>query len=482
MQTVDWIILAAFGLLLLGIVIFTNRITKSVAGFLSSERCAGRYLLTIATSMAFCSAIGIVGQFEGFYRNGISGIWWNMLMMPIGTILALSGWVTYRYRQTRSLTMAQFLEKRYSRKFRIFAGFIAFISGMLNCAVFPLVTAHFLVYFLDLPQVTFFTFGPWECSTHFLVMLIMVSMGVTLAIAGGQITIMVTDFFQGTIGTIALLAMVGLLLYTVGWSTLMTTLKASEDIRVLETVDGEEVEYPQWYEDRVNPVREHHAALEAEMPGVFALLREHPEVFDALGQGVEKARVLASQKREVELIGLELVAADYEADAELADALEAGVVEAKAVALEAANGLLADEDTENDQDAEALKSLANDPSVLTQAARSYRSTRLLVNEDYPDMVTILERAEDASMMNPSKLGNEGAFSIPFFVMMGLILISQTGVWQGGSGYLTAARTPHEGRMGSILGGWRWMTITLGTISAVTLVYCVIWNANFSQEQ
>ncbi|MBB6431239.1 sodium:solute symporter family protein [Algisphaera agarilytica] len=482
MQTVDWIIIAAFGLLLVGIVIFTNRITKSVAGFLSSERCAGRYLLTIANSMAFCSAIGIVGGFEGTYRNGITSIWWGMLMMPIGTILALTGWVTYRYRQTRSLTMAQFLEKRYSRKFRIFAGFVAFISGMLNCAVFPLVTAHFLVYFLDLPQVTYFTLGPWECGTHFLVMLVMVSLGVILAISGGQITIMVTDFFQGTIGTVALLAMIALLLSTVGWSTLMTTLKASEDIRVLETTGGDQLEYPVWYQERVAPVREHHAALEAAMPGVFEVLRDNPEVFDALGQGVEEARVLAAEKRELDLVGLELAAADYEEDADLAKALETGVAEAKAVALDNANALLADDDAENDSKAEALLTLANGSAVLTQAARSYRSTRLLVNEDYPDMVRILERAEDASMMNPSKLGNEGAFSVPFFIMMGLIMISQVGVWQGGSGYLTAARTPHEGRMGGILSGWRWMTITLGSVAAVTLIYCTIWNANYVQEQ
>ena len=31
--------------------------------------------------------------------------------------------------QTRALTMAQFLEMRYSKKFRTYAGIVAFVSG-----------------------------------------------------------------------------------------------------------------------------------------------------------------------------------------------------------------------------------------------------------------------------------------------------------------------------------------------------------------
>jgi len=479
LDPIDWIIVGAFGLLLVAIVVVTNRLTKSVAGFLSSERCAGRYLLTVASSMAFCSAIGVVGGFEGGYRNGISGMWWGMLMMPVGTLLALSGWVTYRYRQTRSLTMAQFLEKRYSRRFRVFAGFVAFFAGMLNCAVFPLVTAHFLVYFLGLPEQ--FGVAGIELSTHFWVMAVMVSLGVTLALAGGQITIMVTDFFQGTIGTVALIGMMGLVLSTVGWSDLLQTLKVSEDVRVLKTEAGD-LTYPQWYLAKVAPVREHHAALESAQPGVFGLMRAHPSVLDGLAGGVEAARKIAAESRGTGLERLELTPGDYAADAVLSAALTTGVDGAAVAARSAADALLADDLEENDAEAAQLRLLAESPTTLRAAAERFGATRLLVEEDYPDMVEVLDRAQGASMMNPSKLGNEGAFSVPFFIMMGLVLISQTGVWQGGSGYLTAARTPHEGKMGAVLGNWRWMTITLGSTAAVVLVYCLVWNVRFANEQ
>ncbi|MEM6551142.1 MAG: hypothetical protein AAF750_03340 [Planctomycetota bacterium] len=562
MQTIDWLIVAGFGVLLAGIVVYTNRITRSVAGFLSSERCAGRYLLTIANSMAFCSAIGIVAGYEGAYQNGITNLWWGMLMMPVGTILALTGWVTYRYRQTRSLTMAEFLEKRYNRRFRIFAGFVAFFSGLLNCAVFPLVTAHFLVFFFQFPPT--FTLAGVELSTHFCVMLVMVSLGVTLAVSGGQITIMVTDFFQGTIGTFALLSMIGLLIFTVGWSDLMTTLKRSEDVRVLQTDQGE-MTYPKWYRQRVAPIREHHAAMEQQLPGIFAAIRSAPAVLDALGKGYDAARQLAETQREAAgetVYEVDLQPEDFAANAALADALAAsvpGVAQAAqasaaeqrqagdavgrtaaewlealvstgqldrevvrsvtrdlrdaaatgqnnpyATELAGLQGVLAMSDADGPaalvrldelrralrakslaiagRRAGVLERLAEQPELIVAAGERFKHTRLLVAKKYPDMMGVLERAEGASMMNPAKLGNEGPFSVPFFIMQAIITISLTGVWQGGSGYLTAARTPHEGRMGGILGGWRWMTISLGGVAVVMLVYCTVWNQRFAEEQ
>jgi len=201
---IDWIIIAVFFAFLIAIAIFTKRMTRSVAGFLSSERLAGRYLLTIAQSMAFIAAIGIIGNFEQIYRNGLGGMWWGMMFLPVNSIIAMSGFVIYRYRETRVLTMAQFIQTRYSRRLRVFSGFLGFLSGVLNCAVFPMVTARFLIYFLRLPE-TFSLFGI-NLPTYHTTMLLMVSSAVIMAISGGQITIMVTDFFQGVIVTVVFMA------------------------------------------------------------------------------------------------------------------------------------------------------------------------------------------------------------------------------------------------------------------------------------
>lgn len=331
MSTLDWIIVAGFFLCLALIATVTNRMSQSVAGFLSCERLAGRYLLTVSQSMAFIAAVAIIGNFESIYRNGLGGHWWGLMFVPVTMIIALSGFVVYRYRETRALTMAQFLQMRYSRRLRVFAGILGFFSGVLNCAVFPMVTANFLLYFFQLPET--YTFLGVALPTYHSLMFFMVGFAVLMAVAGGQVTILVTDFFQGVIVTAGFLVAGAFIVIKLGWTRILDTLLASEHL--------------------ANPAA-------SELVGNFA------------------------------------------------------------------------------------------------------------------------RPEGASMLNPFKMDSLPDFGVPFFIMMLLLQIFRTGVWQGGAGYMTAARTPHEARMGGILGNWRGLLVGLGTTGMALGAYVVVWNPEFSE--
>jgi Na+/proline symporter len=52
LHAVDLGIILVILVVILGFALYTRRYTKSVADFLSANRCAGRYLLTIAAGMA----------------------------------------------------------------------------------------------------------------------------------------------------------------------------------------------------------------------------------------------------------------------------------------------------------------------------------------------------------------------------------------------------------------------------------------------
>lgn len=414
MELLDWIIVGVFAISLVAIAIITNRMTKSVAGFLSSERSAGRYLLTIAQSMAFLSAIGMVGGFEGYYRNGIGGMWWGMLMMPVGIIIALSGWVAYRYRQTRAMTMAQFLEMRYSKKFRIFAGLIAFFSGVLNCAVFPMVTANFLIYFLGLPMS--FDFLGMAVPMYQTVMFVMIGAAVLLAIAGGQNTIMVTSFFQGAVTSAALL---GCLIFTVvhfGWTGIMDTLTNSEKFGTQKDIG------PEWFFEKEN-IQQQLVSAEVDFTET---LKAHPEAIDSL-----------------------IAAPENFIQSEAASAL-------------------------NFKPA-TLQLMVSDPDATLSLSRMGENT-------YPDMIGRLDRPKGVSMINPFKQGGLPDFGPAFFIMMTILFVAKTGVWQGGSGFMTAAKSAHEAKMGNILGSWRWLLITLGTIGIVIACYTLLWNPAYAEQQ
>ena len=224
---IDWTIIGTLLALLLGIAFLSKSLTRSVAYFLAGNRCAGRYLLTMADGMAGLGAISIAANFEQFYEAGFAAAWWGQILAPIGLVLALSGFVIYRYRETRAMTMAQFFEVRYSRRFRIFACILAFLSGILNYGIFPAVTARFIIYFCGLPE-QIEVLG-WTLPTLAPVMLFLLSLALTLTLLGGQIAIIITDFLQGQFVQIVILISFFVMLSQISWSDLITGLQMAPE-------------------------------------------------------------------------------------------------------------------------------------------------------------------------------------------------------------------------------------------------------------
>ncbi|MEZ6084133.1 MAG: sodium:solute symporter [Phycisphaerae bacterium] len=173
----------------------TKKHTRSVADFLAAGRSAGRYIITVSEGAAALGAITVVATYEKFYQAGFSAQWWDIPNLSTGFVIALTGWVIYRFRQTRAMTMAQFFEMRYSRNFRIFAGVLAFVAGLINFGIFPAVGARFFIYFCGLPH-TFVAFGI-TVSTFVVTMLLLIGVSLIFTFVGGQIAVIVTDFIQG---------------------------------------------------------------------------------------------------------------------------------------------------------------------------------------------------------------------------------------------------------------------------------------------
>ncbi|HSW46964.1 MAG TPA: sodium:solute symporter [Phycisphaerae bacterium] len=215
LQTVDWLIVFALFASLVTVVAGTRKYMRGVADFLSAGRCGGRYVLCVSEGMAGMGAITLLAFWQMYSQGGFTSIWWNLPNWPLIYVLSLTGWVLYRIRRTRAMTMAQFLEMRYSKRFRICAGFLAFLSGLVNFGIFPGVNAMFFVYFCGLPK-TVMLLGH-DVATFPLVMACSLSISLFCTFCGGQIAIIVTDFLQGVFSQVVLITTCIVLLLTIGW-------------------------------------------------------------------------------------------------------------------------------------------------------------------------------------------------------------------------------------------------------------------------
>lgn len=197
MKTIDWLIL----LLPLGLVMYaahrTRKYVRGVADFLSAGRICGRYVICVADVATALAVISLVATVEVNYRTGFAMSFWQNLLVPITIVMSLTGYCTYRFRETRAMSIGQFLEMRYNRPLRIFAASLRTISEMLANMICPAVAARFFITFLDLPPEI--RLGGVTISTFSLIILITLSMAIAIIWCGGTLALVITDTIQGLI-------------------------------------------------------------------------------------------------------------------------------------------------------------------------------------------------------------------------------------------------------------------------------------------
>lgn len=224
LHIIDWIVFGGIVGALFGFAIYLRRLTTNVSDFIAANRCAGRYLLTMAEGSEAIGAITMVAMFEKYYQSGLCGLWWQSMMLLAVFIFSTTGWIAYRYRQTRALTLPQFLEMRYSHKFRLFVGVLSTISGIINYGIYPAIGARFVVYFFGFP-IHMVNFMGLELNlTLGAVMLVMIAVAMMFALLGGQVSVLVTDFVQGTLLKYGALIIVGVIVVFLKWDVFETTM------------------------------------------------------------------------------------------------------------------------------------------------------------------------------------------------------------------------------------------------------------------
>ena len=248
MTGLDWGILILFPLGLLVAALYTRPHAGSVSGFLAANRCAGRYLIAVAYGMAQLGVISLVWYWQQNYDVAFTSIFWGLMEGPAMIIIALSGWVIYRYRQTRAMTLAQFFEMRYSRKFRVFAGLVAFGSGIINYGIFPAVAARFFIALCGLPDAVMI--GETTIGTFPILMGLMLGIALLFVFIGGQVAVIVTDFLQGSFANVVFLAVIAYILWIFPWSRIETALlvDAQAGRSLVDPFDlGKEENFNVWY-------------------------------------------------------------------------------------------------------------------------------------------------------------------------------------------------------------------------------------------
>ncbi len=212
---IDYVVLFVPLTFVMYMAFYSRKYIRGVVDFLSTGRLCGRYLISVAGVAGGLSIIGLVAYVETHYKTGFALAFWQNLALPVTVIMGLTGFFFYRYRQTKALSIGQFLEMRYSRKFRMFAAALRSISEILANMIMPAVAARFFIYVLDLPQ--HFTFLGIEFNTFGTLILVCLIMALSIICFSGDLGITITDTLQGLLMYPLLVAFIVFCLCKFSW-------------------------------------------------------------------------------------------------------------------------------------------------------------------------------------------------------------------------------------------------------------------------
>ncbi len=111
---------------------------------------------------------------------------------------------------------------RYSRRFRVFAGFLCWITGILNFGIFPAVAARFFIYFCGLPD--YFNVAGVSLSTFATIMAVDLILALMFVTKGGQISVMITECMQGIFCGFAFIVVSAAIILNLEWSQVVHAL------------------------------------------------------------------------------------------------------------------------------------------------------------------------------------------------------------------------------------------------------------------
>ena len=216
MSWIDWVITIVPVGFVLWLGWHVRKYIIGVSDYLVAGRVCHRYVISTANMANALGLVTLAAYVEVHYKTGFAMSFWQSLMTPLGVVLSLTGYCIYRFRETRAMSLGQFLEMRYNRSLRIFACFLRSIAEMMANIIMPAIAARFFIYYLGLPEKVNL-FG-WQCPTFLIIVIITLTMAISLICMGGTLSIIVTDTMQGLLFFPVILIFILFILSKFSWS------------------------------------------------------------------------------------------------------------------------------------------------------------------------------------------------------------------------------------------------------------------------
>jgi solute:Na+ symporter, SSS family len=212
----DWAIVATYLLLSVAAGLIGKRYIGSVSHYLVAGRELGVYIGIATLAATEIGTITFMYNGEFGYRYGFAAFAAALISGLVMIFVGRTGFVIGRFRQMRLMTVPEFFEARYSRGLRLLTGVLVALGGILNMGVFLKIEGEFLTIVSGIDR-------------RYLVatMTVILLLELVYTVVGGMVSVVITDFLQYVLLSVATLLVSAYAVHYAGWSNMVAKVTAT---------------------------------------------------------------------------------------------------------------------------------------------------------------------------------------------------------------------------------------------------------------
>jgi SSS family solute:Na+ symporter len=216
--TIDWIIVMVYICIPVVIGVLVRKYVRQLSDFIVAGRSLRVFVAIATLTGTELGLVTVMYNSELGFRNGFSAFHVGIIETACILAIGLTGFIVYKLRQLRIMTIPEFYEKRFGRTVRIIGGILLALGGIMNMGLFLQAGARFMM------GVTGYS-NPAGLKIFMSVMLIMV---LIYTVLGGMVSVVLNDFLQFVVLSIGMLIGSYFAISKIGWSNLFKAPSAAD--------------------------------------------------------------------------------------------------------------------------------------------------------------------------------------------------------------------------------------------------------------
>lgn len=209
-SAIDWFIVTAYLAFSVAIGLIGRRYVGSVSHYLVAGRELGVFIGIATLAATEIGTITFMYNAELGYRYGFAAFIAALISGVVMIIIGRTGLVISRFRSLKLMTVPEFFERKYSLGLRLFTGTLVALGGILNMGVFLKIEGEFLTVISGINAKYLVT-----------VMTVILLLELLYTVVGGMVSIVITDFIQYVLLSIATILVSIYSVFHAGWHNII---------------------------------------------------------------------------------------------------------------------------------------------------------------------------------------------------------------------------------------------------------------------